>query len=137
MTLQTPAVNADDVIVSPQWSDNVANISSTLIQVSSLDHLPGITPEMFTWWFSNMDKELYFKFHPCDHKDFAWTRGKRPNEHVGATHMTHHQYHGVGPIVRSEISFVEPSTMFSSHALTALGDGVALKMLWLSWAPRA
>lgn len=126
MTSQTPAVNADDVITSVQWSDDVAEVSSSLIQVSSLDHLPGITPEMFSWWFANMDKELYFKFHPHDHKDFAWTRGKRPNEYVGATHMTHHQYSGVGPIVRSEISFVEPATMFSSSALTSLDDGVAL-----------
>jgi DAPG hydrolase PhiG domain len=121
--------DADEVITADRWSDDSSLRSPTLARVTTVDELAGITPEMFGWWFAHLDEAGYQRFHPHDHKDFAWTRGKQPGRYVGATHRTHHQYGGVGPVVRSEISFVEPSTMFGAAALAALAttiDGVAL-----------
>ncbi len=118
--------DADEVITSADWLDDHRLLGESLVRVSTVDDLRGITPEMFSWWFAHMNEESYGRFHPCDHKDFAWTRGKRAGEYLGATHRTHHQYGGAGPLLRSEISFVDPTTLFSAEALGRLGGGVAL-----------
>jgi hypothetical protein len=116
----------DEIIDSPRWEDAIAWTGAHSVQLDALDPLRGITPAMFAWWFAHMDAETYRRFHPMDHKDFAWTRGKRPDRYVGATHRTHHRYGGTGALLRTEISFVEPGTFFSAAALERLGGGHAL-----------
>lgn len=39
-----------------------------------VDHvIPDVTPEMITWWWSNIqDTERYKLWHPHDHLSFAW-----------------------------------------------------------------
>jgi hypothetical protein len=117
---------ASEVVTAPVWRDEVERLSPTEVRVAALDELRGITPEMFEWWFANMDYATYRQFHPNDHKAFAWTRGKEPGQYVGATHLTYHQYGGSGPILRTEISFVEPATLYPPATRAALDGGHAL-----------
>lgn len=114
------------VIQAQTWADAVAHTSVGKVRLDALDELHGVTPAMFAWWFANMDAEGYRLFHPHDHKDFAWTRGKRAGSYVGATHRTYHQYGGTGTLLRTEITFVEPAEMFPDAALADLGGGHAL-----------
>jgi hypothetical protein len=81
---------------------------------------------MIEWWFSNMDAELYFQFHPCDHKKFAWTRNKVRDTHVGATHLTYHQYGGGDKVLRSEITFEAPEDHFDESLFEKHDVGMAL-----------
>lgn len=118
------AVN--EVVTASSWQDGVEVLSDRQLRVTALDHLDGIQPEMLEWWFSHMDAELYFQFHPCDHKKFAWTRGKQPSTHVGATHLTYHQYGGAAQVLRSEISFQPPADHFDTDFFDANDVGFAL-----------
>lgn len=118
--------DAAAVIKDPTWSDAVDRRTDTDVRVSTVDTLRGISPAMFGWWFANITAATYQDFHPRDHAAFAWTRGKRPGEYVGATHRTHHRYGGTGPILRSEITFVLPRELFPAAALDQLGGGHAL-----------
>jgi hypothetical protein len=97
-----------------------------MTDAAAFDALRGITPTMFGWWFAHLTAATYQDFHPRDHAAFAWTRGKRPGEYVGATHRTHHRYGGTGPVLRSEITFVPPRELFPAAALGRLGGGHAL-----------
>jgi len=116
----------NDVITATQWSDGVEEPSVATMTVRAVDHLDGITPEMIEWWFTNMDAELYFQFHPCDHKKFAWTRDKTPETHVGATHLTYHQYGGGDKVLRSEITFMPPAEFFDETLYEKHDVGMAL-----------
>jgi hypothetical protein len=117
---------ANAVVTAPEWTDGVDELSDTSMRVRALDHLDGIEPTMIEWWFSNMDAELYFQFHPCDHKKFAWTRGKLPDTHVGATHLTYHQYGGADTILRSEITFMPVDDFFDTSLFADHGVEMAL-----------
>jgi hypothetical protein len=117
---------ASRVISDPEWRDEIEELPPDRLRVAALDRLGGVTPEMVGWWFGRMDQETYFRFHPVDHKAFAWTRGKRPGEHVGATHMTHHCYGGDPPLLRSEISFVPPGELLDTSLFEAYDVGAAI-----------
>jgi hypothetical protein len=119
-------LDAAAVIEAAHWSDGVERRGPADVRVRTVDHLHGISPEMFAWWFANMTAGTYHDFHPADHAAFAWTRGKRPGGYVGATHRTHHRYGGADPVLRSEITFVPPETMFPAGALARLDGGHAL-----------
>jgi hypothetical protein len=120
------ASDCNEVITSLEWTDGVDEPSATSMTVRSVDHLDGIEPEMIEWWFTNMDAELYFQFHPCDHKKFAWTRNKTPETHVGATHLTYHQYGGGDKVLRSEITFLAPEAHFDESLFQKHDVGMAL-----------
>jgi hypothetical protein len=117
---------ANAVVTASRWSDGVEETGDGKLIVSALDHLDGIKPVMIDWWFSNMDAELYFQFHPCDHKKFAWTRDKKPSTHIGATHLTYHQYGGSDQVLRSEISFQPLESHFDTSLFADHGVGMAL-----------
>jgi hypothetical protein len=117
---------ANQVLSALDWQDEVRVLAPDLIRVAAVDRLGGITPEMIDWWFSRMDEQTYFRFHPVDHKAFAWVRGKEPGRHVGATHLTHHCYGGRPPLLPTEISFVPPEEMLDTSALAAHGAGAAI-----------
>jgi hypothetical protein len=117
---------AADVVRADTWADAITHTAEGRVRLDAVDQLRGITVAMFAWWFANMDAETYQRFHPRDHKAFAWTRGKRVGSYVGATHLTYHQYGGDGTVLRSEITFVEPASFFPGPALAALAEGHAL-----------
>lgn len=117
---------ADQVFMSPTWADDVEVISPSLLRVATLDRLQDVTPAMLEWWFANMDHAGYMDFHPIDHLDFAWVRGKEPGSYVGATHLTHQRYGGSETIMRAEISFIPPDEVFDPSLFERYGVGFAL-----------
>jgi len=118
--------HADQAVSAPDWHDDAAILYATRIRVAALDRLGGVTPEMLDWWFSRMDEETYFRFHPVDHKAFAWVRGKQPGRHVGATHLTHHCYGGEPPLLPTEITFIPPGDLLDTEAFAAHGVRAAI-----------
>lgn len=88
--------------------------------------LGGVTPQMLDWWFSHMERDTYLAFHPVDHEDFAWLRGTEPDRHVGATHLTHQRYGGVGPLMRAEISFIAPEELLDTATFAEHHVGAAI-----------
>ena len=114
------------VLYALEWRDEVRVLDPGRIRVAAVDRLGGITPEMIDWWFSRMDEPTYFQFHPVDHKAFAWVRGKEPGHHVGATHLTHHCYGGCPPLLPTEISFMQPSSMVDTSAFAGRDVGAAI-----------
>ena len=117
---------AGRVLTALDWPDEVRVLGPGRIRVAAVDRLGGVTPEMIDWWFSRMDEPTYFRFHPVDHKAFAWVRGKEPGRHVGATHLTHHCYGGQPPLLPTEISFIRPAELLDEAALAAHGVGAAI-----------
>ena len=119
---------AAGVVTAAEWTDQVEQVAPDDVRVGAVDRLTGITPAMFAWWFTAMDAESYRQFHPRDHCDFAWTRGKEPGAYVGATHRTHHRYGGTGPLLRTEITFLEPGSVFPPAALEVPGHLLAARV---------
>jgi hypothetical protein len=117
---------ANEIVTAPEWSDHVEVISPSRLRVGTLDELLRVTPEMLDWWFANMDRPGYMDFHPIDHEEFAWVRGKEPGRYVGATHLTHQRYGGSGPLMRAEITFLPPEERFDMALLEEHGVGFAL-----------
>ncbi|MEN3305972.1 MAG: hypothetical protein V7603_2174 [Micromonosporaceae bacterium] len=102
-------VDAAAVAAAPEWQDGIEVPGPGRIRVAAVDRLGGVTPEMIDWWFGRMDRETYHRFHPVDHRKFAWVRGKEPGRYVGATHLTYHCYGGPpSPVLRTEITFLPP-----------------------------
>jgi hypothetical protein len=118
--------DANAVITAPEWSDHVEVISPSRLRVGTLDELRHVTPEMLDWWFAHMDRAGYMDFHPIDHEEFAWVRGKEPGRYVGATHLTHQRYGGSGPLMRAEITFLPPEERFDTALFERYGVGFAL-----------
>lgn len=104
--MSAPA-SIQDVVAASAWSDGSEHSEAGELILRAVDEMHGVEPEMLGWFFANLDRERYFDFHPQDHYEFAWTRGKQPGEYVGATHLTHQRYGGASsPLMRAEISFV-------------------------------
>jgi hypothetical protein len=117
----------DAVLTAPSWRDDSRRLDRQRLWVTALDIMVGVTPEMIDWWFGHMDRELYLAFHPVDHKEFAWRRGKQPGSYVGATHLSAQVYGGEGRLMRAEISYIPPEEMFDAAALAAASEvGVAV-----------
>jgi hypothetical protein len=117
---------AAQVVTALDWRDEVTVLAADRIRVAAVDRLGGITPAMIDWWFSRMDETTYFRFHPVDHKAFAWVRGKQPGQHVGAVHLTHHCYGGQPPLLPTEIGFIPPGELLDVGAFAANGVGAAV-----------
>ena len=117
---------AEELVVADAWEDHVEELGPGRLRVCTKDDLHGVAPEMLDWWFAHMDRELYLAFHPVDHKEFAWVRGKEPERFVGATHLTHQQYGGEGPLMRAEITFVPPDEAFDTETFAAHDVGAVV-----------
>jgi hypothetical protein len=122
----TEALDADAVITAETWSDGFDLVAPDRVRVRTLDRLQGVTPEMLDWWFAHMDRDGYMAFHPVDHEEFAWVRGKQGERYVGATHLTHQRYGGTGPLMRAEISFLPPEGAFDLALAADRGAGFTL-----------
>lgn len=118
--------DANEVVTAAEWADGVEVISPRRLRVATLDELRGVTPAMLEWWFGHMDRPGYTDFHPVDHEEFAWVRGKEPGRYVGATHLTHQRYGGSGPLMRAEISFIPVGELLDPSTFEAHGVGFAL-----------
>ncbi len=77
--------------------DAVEELPDGQVRVHIVDPLPGVTPEMYEWWFGHMERDTYMQWHPRDHEEFAWVSGWEPGRYVGATHMTRQTFGRGGP----------------------------------------
>lgn len=124
--MSMPIADANDIIRAATWADGFELVSPSRLTVWTVDELPNVTPPMLDWWFAHMDRAGYLDFHPVDHEEFAWVRGKEPDRYVGATHLTHQRYGGTGPLMRAEITFLAPDDRFDPAVAEAHGAGFTL-----------
>jgi hypothetical protein len=128
---QTPPA-VERIAAAATWEDEVREPAPGAVELRARDDLEGVTPDMLVWFFGHLDRERYLRFHPTDHEDFAWVRGKRPGTHVGATHLTVQRYGGGDPVMRAEITFEAPPRLRDGGAeaicavARAAGDGATI-----------
>ncbi|MEO3759052.1 hypothetical protein ABGB19_12285 [Mycobacterium sp. B14F4] len=92
------------------------------IQVSVRTDMPGVTPQMWVWWFGwhGSDSRRYKLWHPRAHVSARWSDGGGDGTYVGRTSLVH-EYLG-STFTRPAIQFVEPSVL----GLDGSADGVAI-----------
>jgi len=112
------------------------------IRVFCLTHMPGVTPQMWDWWFGwhGCETQRYKLWHPKAHIDARWADGRRDEAYSGRTSLIT-EY--LGPrIMKGAIAFVRPAAVgFDEDWLAAQGEvvicarvgipGTALKGGWL------
>lgn len=112
------------------------------IRVFCLMQMPGISPEMWDWWFGwhGCEALRYKLWHPKAHIAARWADGGDDESYIGRTSLIT-EY--LGPrLVKGAISFVRPAAMGLDEArLAAQGEvaicarvgvpGTALKGGWL------
>ncbi len=94
------------------------------LQVSARTDMPGVTPEMWDWWFGwhGSDSRRYKLWHPRAHVSAQWNDPGDDGRYIGRTSMVE-EYIG-SSYAKIGISFVEPSVLGLDPA--RLGDGVAV-----------
>jgi hypothetical protein len=91
------------------------------IQVSVRTDMPGVTPQMWSWWFGwhGNDSRRYKLWHPRAHVSAQWKDGDRGAQgYVGRTSLIS-EYIG-STILRAAIQFVAPETV----GLSSDGDAL-------------
>lgn len=85
-----------------------------------VDHeIIGVTPEMITWWWSNIkDTECYRKWCPKDHVSFQWEVPPEGN-HIGAIQIVREYIGSIPATIR--ILFDDPSGIRSDFDYILLG----------------
>jgi hypothetical protein len=82
------------------------------IRVSCLTEMPGVSPEMWDWWFSwhGSEPQRYKLWHPAAHVHVGWKDGRSDLTHyIGRTsHIV--EYLG-SERVNGAINFIQPSAM--------------------------
>ncbi|PJI86471.1 hypothetical protein BC777_2841 [Yoonia maricola] len=79
-------------------------------RVRALTRMPGVTPEMVRWWFTDymQTTDHYKQWHSQAHVWMDW-ENKTPGEIVGAAHLVH-EYIGID-LSKLRISFVDASEL--------------------------
>lgn len=119
-----------------------ARPSDGSIRVFCLTHMPGVTPQMWDWWFGwhGCEAQRYKLWHPKAHINAQWEDGGREESYVGRTSLIT-EYLGT-KLAKGAISFVPPSKMgLDEERLRAQGEvaicarvgmpGAPLKAGWL------
>jgi hypothetical protein len=81
------------------------------LQVSVRTDMPGVTPQMWVWWFGwhGSDSRRYKLWHPRAHVSAQWSDGGGDGSYVGKTSLVQ-EYIG-SSFSRAAIQFVEPSAL--------------------------
>jgi hypothetical protein len=112
------------------------------MRVFCLTHMPGVTPQMWDWWFGwhGCEAQRYKLWHPKAHINAEWSDGRRDERYIGRTSLIT-EY--LGPkIAKGAIGFVRPALMgFDEDRLAVQGEvaicarvgvpGTPLKGGWL------
>jgi hypothetical protein len=117
---------ADELMLPGHDLDAVEQLPNGQVRVQIVDHLVGVTPEMYEWWFAHMERDTYMQWHPRDHQEFAWVSGWEPGRYVGATHMTRQTFGGAGPAMRADITFVPRALWFDWQLFEVHDVGVVI-----------
>ncbi len=93
------------------YLSGVERLSDGILHVAVLTRMPGVSPQMFGWWFGDymQTTQHYRRWHPRDHIWMSW-EDKRPGTHIGAKHLVH-EYIG-GRLNKLRITFVPPAEYF-------------------------
>ena len=117
---------ANELMLPGQDRDTMERLPDGQVRVHIVDPLPGVTPEMYEWWFGHMERDTYMQWHPRDHEEFAWVSGWEPGRYVGATHMTRQTFGRVGPAMRADITFVPRALWFDWRLFDPHAVGVVI-----------
>ena len=90
-----------------KFKPGVQRLRDGTIEVSSLVKMPGVTSNMFKWWFSDylQTSEHYEMWHPEDHIWMDWDH-KETGKIIGSHHLVH-EYIG-GELNKLRIQFAWP-----------------------------
>lgn len=140
-----PPVGATASLIEPGYwpvETGYARPSDGSIRVFCLTQMPGVSPEMWDWWFGwhGCEALRYKLWHPKAHIAARWADGRDDENYIGRTSLIT-EY--LGPrLVKGAIGFVRPAAMGLDEArLAAQGEvaicarvgvpGTALKGGWL------
>ena len=90
-----------------EFESGVRRLRDGTVEVASLVSMPGVTTDMFRWWFSDylQTTEHYRMWHPEDHVWMGWEH-KTLGEIPGSHHLVH-EYIG-GELMKLRIQFAWP-----------------------------
>ena len=90
-----------------EFESGVRRLRDGTVEVASLVSMPGVTSDMFRWWFSDylQTTEHYRMWHPKDHVWMDWEH-KILGEITGSHHLVH-EYIG-GELMKLRIQFAWP-----------------------------
>jgi hypothetical protein len=90
-----------------EFESGVRRLRDGTVEVASLVSMPGVTSDMFRWWFSDylQTTEHYRMWHPEDHVWMDWEH-KTLGEITGSHHLVH-EYIG-GELMKLRIQFAWP-----------------------------
>ncbi|HEX2400037.1 MAG TPA: hypothetical protein VHJ79_08625, partial [Mycobacterium sp.] len=94
-----------------QTENGYGRLPDSGIQVSVRTDMPGVTPQMWEWWFGwhGSDSRRYKLWHPRAHVSARWSDTGGDGSYVGRTSLVQ-EYLG-SSFSRPAIQFVEPSTL--------------------------
>ena len=90
-----------------EFESGVRRLRDGTVEVASLVSMPGVTSDMFRWWFSDylQTTEHYRMWHPKDHIWMDWEH-KTLGKITGSHHLVH-EYIG-GELMKLRIQFAWP-----------------------------
>ncbi len=94
-----------------QTEDGYGILADGGVQVSVRTDMPGVTPQMWSWWFGwhGSDARRYKLWHPRAHVSAQWRDNLGDGHYIGRTSLVH-EYLG-SAFAKVAIRFVEPSTL--------------------------
>lgn len=96
------------------------------IRVFCLTQMPGVTPQMWDWWFGwhGCEALRYKLWHPKAHISARWADGRNDESYIGRTSLI---VEYLGPrVLKGAISFVPPAAMGFDEARLAAQREVAI-----------
>ena len=90
-----------------EFESGVRRLRDGTVEVASLVSMPGVTSDMFRWWFSDylQTTKHYRMWHPEDHVWMGWEH-KTLGKITGSHHLVH-EYIG-GDLMKLRIQFAWP-----------------------------
>jgi hypothetical protein len=107
-----------------QTEDGYGSLGDGGVQVSVRTEMPGVTPQMWSWWFGwhGSRPSRYKLWHPRAHVSACWNDSEPDGHYVGRTSLIE-EYIGSG-FTKGAISFVEPGALGLDEQ--GLGSDIAI-----------
>lgn len=104
----------------------MARGSDGSLRIYCLTDMPGVTPQMWDWWFGwhGCEARRYKLWHPLAHVEARWADGRKDEAYIGRTSLIT-EYLG-SEKKKAAISFVRPSAMGIDEAKLDAGGEVAI-----------
>jgi len=118
-----PPVDAASLMIEPGYwpvETGYACPPDGSIRVFCLTNMPGVSPQMWDWWFGwhGCEAQRYKLWHPKAHVNARWADGRHDENYVGRTSLIT-EY--LGPrLAKGAIAFLSPSAIgFDEEQLAA------------------